>query len=459
MSASQLCAAQEGPPYDERAAVLALVRRHGWNATSFQVLEPGYRYFFAGNDACVAYVDTGKAWVAAGAPLAEEGRMAAATAAFIAAARAAGRRACLFATEERFTSLVALPSFPVGEQPVWDPGSWPATLARSRRLREQLRRARAKGVRVRAIDAQEAMAADTSMRAAVLDLVCRWLRSRELAPMGFLVQVEPFTLLPEHQLFLAERNHDLVALLAMAPVYARKGWLVQHLIRAPDAPNGTTETLIDHAMGFASSAGAELVTLGIAPLAGDVPRPLRFARRAGRTLFDFEGLRSFKAKLHPTRWERVFLSFPPGVSGGRALGDLLTAFAPGGLLRFGFRTLFRGPYLLVRLLALLLIPWTVVLAGSDASRWFPHPVIKWAWVTFDAALILGFGALQRRGRARLARGLMTAVAADAVLTFFEACGWNAPRTTGLAGGTLLALATTGPLIALAILSRVQARAR
>lgn len=154
--------AQERPPEEERATVLALVQRHGWNATSFQVLEPGYRYLFVGNDVCVAYVDTGKAWVAAGAPLAEDGRMAAVTAEFIAAARAASRRACMFATEERFTSLVALPSFRVGEQPVWDPASWPATVVRSRSLREQLRRARAKGVLVRAIDVQEAMAADTS---------------------------------------------------------------------------------------------------------------------------------------------------------------------------------------------------------------------------------------------------------------------------------------------------------
>ena len=43
---------------DERARVSALVRRFGWNATSFQVLEPGYRYFFLDPDACVAYVDT-----------------------------------------------------------------------------------------------------------------------------------------------------------------------------------------------------------------------------------------------------------------------------------------------------------------------------------------------------------------------------------------------------------------
>ena len=53
----------------DRARALALVERHGWNATAFQTVEPGYSYFFHDDDACVAYVDTGSAWVAAGAPL------------------------------------------------------------------------------------------------------------------------------------------------------------------------------------------------------------------------------------------------------------------------------------------------------------------------------------------------------------------------------------------------------
>ena len=35
----------------ERRRVLAVLRRHGWNATSFQVLEPGFRYWFADDDA------------------------------------------------------------------------------------------------------------------------------------------------------------------------------------------------------------------------------------------------------------------------------------------------------------------------------------------------------------------------------------------------------------------------
>jgi phosphatidylglycerol lysyltransferase len=59
----------------ERRRVLAVLRRHGWNATSFQVLEPGFQYWFADEDACVACVDTGRAWVAAGAPLTEPARL------------------------------------------------------------------------------------------------------------------------------------------------------------------------------------------------------------------------------------------------------------------------------------------------------------------------------------------------------------------------------------------------
>ena len=63
---SPTTAAGHAEPASDR--VLALVRRYGWNATSFQALDPGMRHFWCGDDACVAYADTGEAWVAAGAP-------------------------------------------------------------------------------------------------------------------------------------------------------------------------------------------------------------------------------------------------------------------------------------------------------------------------------------------------------------------------------------------------------
>jgi hypothetical protein len=91
---------------DERPRVLALLERHGWNATSFQILEPGFRYWFDGDDACVGYVDTGRAWVAAGPPIAPPERLADVTARFVAAAADARRRVCCFATEARFRDAV-----------------------------------------------------------------------------------------------------------------------------------------------------------------------------------------------------------------------------------------------------------------------------------------------------------------------------------------------------------------
>jgi phosphatidylglycerol lysyltransferase len=218
-----------------RARVLALVRRHGWNATSFQVLERGFRYFFADDDACVAYVDTGRAWVAAGAPLAAEARVRDVAAAFVGAARAAGRRVSFFATEERFTSGSPFRSMLIGEQAVWDPTRWGDVLRGSSSLREQLRRARAKGVRVRAVDLDDAHAAEPT-GAAIASLIDRWLRERELAPLGFLARVEPLALLPDHRLFVAEQDGALVGLLSVAPVHGRSGWLLQNLLRERSAP-------------------------------------------------------------------------------------------------------------------------------------------------------------------------------------------------------------------------------
>lgn len=127
----------------DRVRVLELLRTHGWNATSFQILEPGFQYFFAGDDAVVGYVDTGSAWVAAGAPIASPERVGEVSDAFVAAARAAGRRASCFGTEARFSEITKWPAMRIGDQPVWNPASW-ADVVKSRK---SLRGAAARGRR------------------------------------------------------------------------------------------------------------------------------------------------------------------------------------------------------------------------------------------------------------------------------------------------------------------------
>jgi phosphatidylglycerol lysyltransferase len=427
---------------------LALVKRHGWNATSFQVLQPAFRYWFdAEHDACVAYVETRGAWVAAGAPIVEPARLDAVVERFVVAARERGKRACFFAVESGLAWLDTLDSLFVGEQPVWDPRAWEECLRARRSLREQLRRAKAKGVRVRAVPSDEIADPLSPIRNAVEELVDAWLRTRPMAPMGFLVGVEPFAHADERRYFVAEKDGRVLGVLIAVPVYARNGWFFENLLRAPEAPNGTAELLVDLGMRAAAEEGSPYVTLGLAPLAGDVSPPLLSARAVGAMFYNFQGVREFKAKLGPTSWDPIYIVYPRGGSGTMALVDALEAFARGSFTRFGLETLLRGPAVVVRALAVLLLPWTVMLALADTQTWFPAPWVKLTWIGFDLVIALGMLSLARRWRPGLAAAITAAIAADAIATTAQVLAFNAARIHGLAGGIVLAVACLGPAFA------------
>lgn len=461
---------------DLRPRVLSLVRRHGWNATSFQVLEGGFSYWFEGDDACVAYVDTGSAWVAAGAPIAAEERLGAVAQAFVSAAARAGRGACFFATEQRFVAAEGFRHLLVGEQPVWNPGRWCETLERTPSLREQLRRARAKGVRVRVAEHGE-YAAGAPLRRSIEALIASWQGSKAMPPMGFLVRVEPFELAEERRLFVATQEtrdepagrggagaargggQRLVGFAAVVPVYARNGWFIDDLIRAPTAPNGTTELLVDAAMRDAAASGSEYLTLGLAPLAGEVAPTLSLARRYAKPLYDFRGLWAFKAKLRPERWTPIHLSYPVEGSAFFAVYQSLRAFARRGLARYGVEALLRGPDIVLRALALALLPWTLLLASLPSERWFPAPWVQWAWVGFDLALALALLAWTRRCRPWLGRAVVIAVSLDACVTSAQALLFNARRIEGIGDAVGVLLAVSAPLVASFILANAERRAR
>jgi phosphatidylglycerol lysyltransferase len=418
----------------DRARALAILRRHGWNATSFQILEPGFRYWFDGdgpksdvseaNEACVAYIDTGSAWVAAGAPIAEPERAPDAALKFVAAAAVNGRRACFFGTEDRFATTVPFAAMRIGEQPAWDPAAWDQVLRGARSLREQIRRGRAKGVTVRPFDPLHLADPAGAPRASVERLIGRWQSARPMPPMGFLVQIHLHSELAERRFFAATRDGELVGFLSMVPVFARRGWFVEDLMRSPEAPNGTAELLVDAAMRAADGEGSRYLTLGLAPLAGAVGPWLRIARRTGGPLYDFRGVHTFKAKLRPESWAPIFISYPRAQAGITTVYDALAAFARGGLLRFGLETLLRRPAVLIQALALILIPWTILTAFAPSARWFPSPVIKWSWVAFDAGLALALMSLARRWRRGLDTALASLVTADAAITLGQVLGWN-----------------------------------
>ena len=79
---------------------------------------------------------------------------------------------------------------------------------------------------------------------------------------------------------------------------------------------------------------------------------------------------------------------------------------------------------MIQALALILIPWTILMAFAPSARWFPSPAVKWGWVAFDAALALALTSLARRWRRGLDTVLASLVTADAVVTLLQVLGWN-----------------------------------
>jgi len=294
-----------------------LVLAHGWNSTSFQIINPGIkRWFSAAGDAVVGYALSAGVRVAVGAPVCEKERLAAVAAEFETEAAHHSEHVCYFGAERRLESVYETSTrhskFLLGSQPAWHPGHWAEAITSHRSLRAQLNRARNKGVIVAewAID----RARDNSQLRSVLS---SWLESKGLPPLHFMVESNTLARLENRRVFVAERNGDTVGFLVLSPVAQRKGWLVEQFPHRPGAPNGTVELMIDTAMRILTNDGCEYATLGLSPLSRradiepfDDPFWLRillaWMRKHGQRFYNFDGLDHFKAKLCPDRWEPVF---------------------------------------------------------------------------------------------------------------------------------------------------------
>ena len=338
-----------------RARVLTCVRRYGEQTTAFQVLEHGYEYWFDAvrEDACVAYRLVGRTRVAAGAPLADRACLAEVAARFCESSAADGHRVVWFGVDESFLGAARsvsdrVDALTVGREPIWDLRAEDDGVPPPRYLRSQCRRAERKGVRVRRLESIEVDSSASRMRRRVLELVERWVKTRPMPPMDFLVRVDPFSAASQRRYYVATRGEELVGCLVAVPIPSRAGWFFENIIRDPGAPNGTVESLLCAALGDARRRGDEIVSLGLSPLAGvdkqlGPHRALRVGLRLCYehlgALYRFRGLHEFKARMRPHRWEPRYLVVADGRVGLGSLLAVLRAFAGGSLLRFGARVL------------------------------------------------------------------------------------------------------------------------
>ena len=272
----------------------------------------------------VAGVAVHNAWVSCGEPTSPDPANTARQ------VEAQGGRICWFAVGERFAADLCSDgshsTILVGSQPVWRPTRWAAMVERHSSLRSQLRRVRNRGVTVH----------ETRSVVGLQECLDSWLQRHALPPLRFLAAPTDLHDTDGRRVFVARFGGAVVGFLVAAPIPAARGWLVEQIARRPEAPNGTSELLIDLAMRSFAADGSHEATLGLSPLSelgapgrgfgpGAVGFALRMMRAHGRRLYSFEGVERFKAKLWPDEWRPVF-AVVPGRWTLADLGSIVEAF-------------------------------------------------------------------------------------------------------------------------------------
>jgi len=233
--------------------------------------------------------------------------------------RAERRRVCLLLIGPELAKLAHARGYAVlkvGEQPFFDLAGWePPRGDPGKHLRWCLNRARRADVRVDAYEPGD--------EAAVRQALEAWRRGLGRPPAESFLRASPLAFADEKRLFLARRDGRVEALVSCTPVPAAGGWLLEDLIRRPDAPMGATEAVVVHALQSLAGDGAACAWMDLAPLRGaesQIDGRARFILRLTQpaiTLFDtryrFRALSSYLGKFQPTSWTPRYVALNPAL--------------------------------------------------------------------------------------------------------------------------------------------------
>jgi len=307
-----------------------LLARHGRNPFSgFVRYDAPWRWH--GNGAGAApYLEHGRVALVWADPLADDPD--AFLGDFTRELRARRRRICFVLIGEdvaRAARALGYVVLKIGEQPYFDFATWRLPRGdRGKHLRWCLNRARRDGVEVREYGSGD--------DADVLDALAAWESGLGRAPADSFLRASPLVHLGEKRLFLAWRHGRMDALVACSSVPAAGGWLLEDLVRRPDAANGATEAAVVHALETLAADGAACAWLDVAPLRGfesqiDWRARLLFSA-LGPVVSFFDGRYHFRAlttylgKFQPTSWTPRYIALKPVLPTPglvRALRDLL----------------------------------------------------------------------------------------------------------------------------------------
>ncbi len=148
---------------------------------------------------------------------------------------------------------------------------------------------------------------NSAIEAAMENVKDLWLQSRK----GLQVHISNVYLFNDSvgkRWFYASQGERMIGLIVLNRIESQNGWLLNHLIVIPDAPNGVRELLMASSLETLEKEGCPFASVGsiAAHQLGEIQGMGKLAKTVARTVFKIaskvihlEGLNTFWGKFHP----------------------------------------------------------------------------------------------------------------------------------------------------------------
>ncbi len=310
------------PDQEERRKVTELAHYYGTNSISYFALDNDKSYFFSSSGkAVISYVLEGSTAVVAGDPIGSEDDLPSIIQQFV-----------LFCHEQDWTivfwqvraelielyRLTGLHALKIGEDAVINAETFTLRGGAMANVRSSAKRAEKDGIHAVFYDGH----VTDSEQLAQMERISRfWLTNKGSAEMGF--SMGRFTPQGDDEVYFAlavDPANKVHAFVSFVPIYGRNGWGLDLMRRAEQCAPGTMELLLAHSVAYLKNRGANVVSLGLAPLSNANQDDETFLGTSIDFLTDRFGnpaknqsLFHFKKKFQPT-WEGRYLVYSDALS-------------------------------------------------------------------------------------------------------------------------------------------------
>jgi phosphatidylglycerol lysyltransferase len=220
----------------------------------------------------------------------------------------------------------------LGEEAVVDLAQFSLDGSRGKPMRHALKHVEHHGASCRIVPAADVPAIMDELRAVSND----WLEHKAGGEKGFSLGFFRPDYVERFPVAVVEQGGRVIAFASVWPGPHAVELSVDLMRYDHQAPNGVMEGLMVFLMQWGKQQGYRSFSLGMAPLSGFERSPVAplwnrlgaFLYAHGETFYNFQGLRAYKAKFHPS-WESRYLAYPGGLTLPRTLADVAALIAGG----------------------------------------------------------------------------------------------------------------------------------